>query len=75
MTDFIAFSPFLILALLFFLQNKFFTTPEQLEKLHTEILKEMEKRYLPMISGNEIRKQITEIKIKIDKIYDFFIQN
>ena len=70
-----AFSPCILILLFFLLQNKFFTTPEQLEKMHAEILKEMEQRYLPMFSANEMKKQISEMKTKIDKIYDFFIKN
>ena len=75
MTDFIAISPCILIILIFFLQNKFFATPEQLEKLHAEILKEMEKRYLPMFSANEMKEQISEMKTKIDKIYEFFIHS
>ncbi len=75
MVDFMAFSPCVLILLIFLLQNKFFATPEQLEKMHAEILKEMEKRYLPMFSANEMKKQISEMKTKIDKIYDFFIKN
>ena len=74
MTDFMAFSPCILIILIFLLQNKFFATPEQLEKMHTEILKEMEKRYLPMFSANEMKEEISEMKSKIDKIYDILIK-
>lgn len=75
MSEFMAFSPFVLILLVFLLQNKFFATPEQLEKMHSEILKEVEKRYLPMFSANEMKEEISEMKTKIDKIYDFFIHN
>ena len=32
MSDFMAFSPCILIILIFLLQNKFFATPEQLEK-------------------------------------------
>lgn len=75
MSEFLTFSPYILILLIFLLQNKFFATPEQLEKMHTEILKEVEKRYLPIFSANEMKEQISEMKTKIDKIYDFFIHN
>ena len=40
MSEFLTFSPYILILLIFLLQNKFFATPEQLEKMHTEILKE-----------------------------------
>ncbi len=71
----IEFAPVAIIILIFFLQNKFFVTPAELEKKHNAILKDVENRYLTIISANEMKEQLHEIKAKIDKIYDFFIQN
>lgn len=71
----IEFAPIVILILIFFLQNKFFVTPQELEKKHNAILKDVENRYMTIFSANEMKEQLHEIKAKIDKIYDFFIQN
>lgn len=69
------FAPVIIIILFFFLQNKFFVTPQELEKKHNAILKEIENRYMTICQANEMKEQLHEIKAKIDKIYDFFIQN
>lgn len=71
----IEFAPILIIILIFLLQNKFFVTPQELEKKHNAILKDIETRYTTISSANEMKEQLHEIKAKIDKIYDFFIQN
>lgn len=71
----IEFAPILIIILIFLLQNKFFVTPQELEKKHNAILKDIETRYMTISSANEMKEQLHEIKAKIDKIYDFFIQN
>lgn len=71
----IEFAPIIIIILIFLLQNKFFVTPQELEKKHNAILKDIETRYMTISSANEMKEQLHEIKAKIDKIYDFFIQN
>lgn len=71
----IEFSPIILIIFLVFLQNKLFVTPEQLEKKHRDILKEMEIRYAPLFTVSELKEQFSEIKLKIDKIYEYFIKN
>lgn len=71
----IEFSPIILVIFLVFLQNKLFVTPEQLEKKHRDILKEMEIRYAPLFTVSELKEQFSEIKLKIDKIYEYFIKN
>ena len=45
MHEFIEYSPIIIVVLMFFVQQKIFVTPEQLEKKHREILDEMEEKF------------------------------
>ena len=59
MDKFIEYSPIIIVVLMFFIQQKIFVTPEQLEKKHREII--------------DLKEQFSEIKDKIDKIYDLLI--
>ena len=42
MDKFIEYSPIIIVVLMFFIQQKIFVTPEQLEKKHREIIEEIE---------------------------------
>lgn len=43
MDKIIEYSPIIIVVLMFFVQQKIFVTPEQLEKKHREIVEEIEK--------------------------------
>lgn len=58
---------------MFFVQQKIFVTPEQLEKKHREIIDEIEEKYVSMNSFIDLKEQFSEIKDKIDKIYDLLI--
>lgn len=69
------YSPIIMLVLLYFIQMKIFVTPQELEKKHREILQESEKRFAPRITVNDLKEQIGEIKEKIDKIYNMFLNN
>ena len=55
---------------MFFVQQKIFVTPEQLEKKHREIIDEIEEKFVTMNSFIDLKEQFSEIKDKIDKIYD-----
>lgn len=74
-TTLIEFAPVIIIIFMFFVQNRLFVTPEQLEKRHRDILHEIETRYAPLFTVNELKEQFSEIKVKIDKIYEYFIKN
>ncbi len=67
------YSPVIMLVLVYFLQMKIFVTPEILEKKHREILAEAENRFTSRVTVHGIKEQITEIKEKIDKIYNCFL--
>ena len=73
MHDFIEYSPIIIVVLMFFVQQKIFVTPEQLEKKHREILDEMEEKFVSVISFKDLKDQFSEVKEKIDKMYDLLI--
>ena len=48
-------------------------TPEQLERKHREIIKDVERRFATIDSCEDLRSQLSEMKDKIDKIYDCLI--
>ena len=73
MDKFIEYSPIIIVVLMFFVQQKIFVTPEQLEKKHREILDKMEEKFVSVISFKDLKDQFSEVKEKIDKMYDLLI--
>ena len=73
MENFIEYSPIIIVVFMFFVQQKIFVTPEQLEKKHREIIDEIEEKFVTMNSFIDLKEQFSEIKDKIDKIYDLLI--
>ncbi len=73
MDKFIEYSPIIIVVFMFFIQQKIFVTPEQLEKKHREIIEEIEEKFVSMNSFIDLKEQFSEIKDKIDKIYDLLI--
>lgn len=68
------YAPILMLVFMFFLHNRFFVTPEVLERRHRDIIKEVEMRFATLISVNELKQQFGEVKLKIDKIYEHFMR-
>ncbi len=73
MQTFLDFSPVIVVVLVFLIQQKIVVTPEQLEKKHREILRDVENRFVTQKSHEDLRLQFSEIKEKIDKIYDCLI--
>ena len=70
MEKFVEYSPIIIVVFMFFVPQKIFVTPEQLEKKHREIIKDVEKRYATLNSLEDLKEQFCDMKDKIDKIYD-----
>ena len=62
MEDFIQYSPILIVIFMFFIQHRIFVTPEQLEK-----------KFVTINSFKDLKDQFSEVKEKIDKMYDLLI--
>jgi hypothetical protein len=73
MEMFVNYAPVIVVVLMFLLQERIVVTPEQLEKKHREILTEVEKRFATKNSFEDLKGQFSEMKDKIDKIYDCLI--
>ena len=73
MDKIIEYSPIIIVVLMFFVQQKIFVTPEQLEKKHREIVEEIEEKFVTIHSFIDLKDLFTEVKDKIDKMYDLLI--
>ena len=73
MEKIIEYSPIIIVVLMFFVQQRLFVTPEQLEKKHREIIEEIEEKFVTIYSFIDLKDQFSEVKDKIDKIYDLLI--
>lgn len=67
------YSPIIIVICMFLVQQRIIVTPEQLERKHREILADIEHRFVTLNSYEDLKSQFTEIKDKIDKIYDCLI--
>ena len=63
------YAPWLVIALMFFMQYNLFVTPAQLEKTHREILVEVSQKYVTKDVGDDLRSQLNNINYKIDEIY------
>lgn len=70
MEQFIYYEPVIVVVLVFLIHERIVVTPEQLEKKHREIIKDVEKRYATLNSLEDLKEQFCDMKDKIDKIYD-----
>lgn len=73
MEKYLYYAPILIIVLIFLINERIVVTPEQLEKKHREILRDIEKRFTTINSFDGLKSQFTDMKDKIDKIYDCLI--
>ncbi len=73
MEKFLYYAPIIVVVLIFLRNERIVVTPEQLEKKHREILKDIEKRFTSINSFDGLKSQFTDMKEKIDKIYDCLI--
>ena len=73
MSEFMHYAPIIIVILACLLQWHIVVTPEQLERKHREILREISERYMTQENGRNLQSEISEIKDKINKIYDKII--
>ena len=71
--DIVYYAPVIVVVLMFLIHERIVVTPEQLEKKHREIIKEVEGRFATIDSCEDLKDQISEMKDKIDKIYDCLI--
>ncbi len=70
MEQFTYYAPVIVVVLVFLIHERIVVTPEQLEKKHREIIKDVEKRYATLNSLEDLKEQFCDMKDKIDKIYD-----
>ena len=73
MDNLLHYSPILIAVIVFLIQQRIVVTPEQLERKHREILKDAEYRFASQSSVCDLKEQFSDMKEKIDKIYDCII--
>jgi low affinity Fe/Cu permease len=73
MENYLYYAPIILLVMMFFIQEKIFVTPEQLEKKHREVIRDVEKRFATQENVDDLKNQFADIKEKIDKIYDCLI--
>ena len=73
MENLLHYSPILIAVMVFLVQQRIIVTPEQLEKKHREILIDIEEKFVTLHSFNDLKEQFSDMKEKIDKIYDCII--
>lgn len=73
MNQLLHYSPIIVAVVIFLIQQRIVVTPEQLERKHREILKDAEDRFATLSSVRDLKEQFTEMKEKIDKIYDCVI--
>lgn len=67
------YSPVIVAVVVFLVQQRIVVTPEQLERKHREILEDAENRFATLSSVKDLKEQFTDMKEKIDKIYDCII--
>ena len=71
MEAFLYYSPIIIVIVMFLIQQRIVVTPEELERKHREIISDIETRFVTRNSYDDLKSQFSEIKEKIDKIYDY----
>ncbi|MBS6603109.1 MAG: hypothetical protein KH301_05070 [Brachyspira sp.] len=75
MEQIMQYAPIIVAVMIFLIQQRVVVTPEQLEKKHREIIEDVEERFVSIHSFHDLKEQFSEMKDKIDKIYDCVIQN
>lgn len=75
MENIMHYSPILIAIMIFLIQQRIVVTPEQLEKKHREIIEDVEEKFVTIHSFKDLKEQFSEMKDKIDKIYDCIMTN
>lgn len=79
MDKFIDYAPWLIVAFLFFKQNKMFVTPETMTQKFVDFETHLEEKFVLKDTYNvaisELKNDMEEIKETVSKIYDILIKN
>lgn len=70
----IKYSPWLVVAFIFFMQYNLFVTPSQLERRTLEIYQYVSMKYATKEQTDDLKKSLVDIQQKIDKIYEKIIK-
>lgn len=73
MEHLLQYSPVIIVVVMYLIQQRVVVTPEQLEKKHREILKDIENRFASLSTVTDLKEQVSDMKEKIDRIYECII--
>lgn len=72
--DIVQYAPWLLVAFLFFKQNRMFVTPEMLQETIQDLKDKIDERFVRKdvhnIAITELKADITDMKEKIDQIYN-----
>lgn len=70
---FVEYAPIIIVIVCFLLKERIFVTPEQLVKLHAEILRQVDDKFVTKDTLVQIQSSMCDIKDKVDKLYDHLL--
>ena len=73
MEHLLQYSPIIIVVVMYLIQQRIIVTPEQLEKKHREILEDVENRFASLSTVKDLKEQVSDMKEKIDRIYECII--
>ena len=72
--DIVQYAPWLLVAFLFFKQNRMFVTPEMLQETIQDLKDKIDEKFVRKdvhnIAITELKADITDMKEKIDQIYN-----
>lgn len=67
------YAPIILVVFVMFFQYNLFVTPQELEVQHREILETVSQKYVTKEESSNIKAQISDMQVKVDKIYDAII--
>lgn len=70
----VRYAPFAVVVITIILQWNMFVTPAQIEIKHREILQEVAQTYATKEQTNDFKKQLNDIQVKVDKMYDIMVR-
>ena len=73
MQNILQYSPIIIVVVMYLIQQRIVVTPEQLEKKHREIIEDVEEKFETLNSVKDLKEQVSDMKEKIDRIYECII--
>lgn len=68
--QFIMYAPVIVVVFIFLVQQRLVVTPEQLERKHIEITKELEEKFVTWQTFNEFKEQFNVVKNEVHQIYE-----